>query len=59
MEKLYDLVDALRRRSLGFKEASDRCLATEDRLALCARADEVDRTLAAIESIILVMENVQ
>lgn len=52
MEKLRNLVDLLRKRSLGFKTASDKCHAPEDKLALCARADEVDRCVAAIEAVL-------
>lgn len=49
MEKLCDLIKDLRRRSRGFKEASDNCRESSDKLALHARADEAEQCAIAIE----------
>ena len=49
MEKLCDLIKDLRKRSRGFKEASDNCHVPADKLALHARADEAEQCAIALE----------
>lgn len=52
MGELRDLVDALRERVAGLKEAASDCSRADDRFALSVRADEVDRCAAAIDAVL-------
>lgn len=52
VDKLRELVDALRRRAAGLKAAANGCSSEDvfDRFVLRVRADEVERCADAIEA---------
>ncbi|MDE3097343.1 MAG: hypothetical protein KGK07_15250 [Chloroflexota bacterium] len=56
MDKLHELVDALRKRVAGLKEAASLCPLGEDRFALQVRADEAERCAEVVEKTAASME---
>ncbi len=51
MDKMRELVDGLRKRVDGFKEAAKKCSTTEDRFVLQVRADEAEHCITEIKKL--------
>ena len=52
MHKIHELLDTLRKRASGLKEAANECTSAAGRFALQVRADEARRCAEALEKVL-------